>query len=183
MRTANPAPIGQKRTGVPSLDWGNKHERQAAAEWWLRHPEYEMEDEGWCYWHDPRNKVMYELCGTSPDRTLYRRLERVSGVEVKCPYSEAIHDEYCQLGVVPAEYRAQVAWHMICTDTPYWWFVSFDPRRDDERRLLELKVERDWAYEGELMDKVTRFIAGYLAGEEFKPKAITAATYDEVFGK
>lgn len=179
MRTAKPAPIGQKRTGVPSLDWGNRHEAQALATFWLEHPEYELWDEHWLYWHDPRNAVMYELAGTSPDATLHQLGQRVSGVEAKCPYDPAIHEAYIHEGVLPLIYQPQVAWHMIVSDLPYWWFCSFDPRKTDDRRFWALRCERDWAYEGELMDRVNRFVAGYLAGETFKPKAYHAADFGD----
>jgi len=182
IRNAKPAPIRSRRkSGVAPLDWGHKYEEQACNLFWLQHPEYEMFNEHWCYWHDPRNKVMYELCGTSPDRTLYQRLVRVSGVEAKCPYDEQIFRQYWSEGQLPAEYRAQVAWHMICTDLPYWWFVAFDPRAPDSKQYFELLCERDMGYENELMAKVNRFIGGYLAGETFKPAVIAASTYEDIF--
>lgn len=183
MRTAKPAPIrSRRRSGVPSLDWGHEHEPQACELFWLRHPEYEMEDEHWCYWYDPRAKVFYELCGTSPDRTLYQLARRVSGVECKCPYDPEIFRRYRLEDRCPPEYMAQVAWHMIVTDTPYWWFVAFDPRDLEGLQFVERRIERNYAYEAELMDKVNRYIAGYLAGETFKPKRPTAETYKELFG-
>ena len=182
IRTAKPAPIRSRRpSGVKPLDWGHQHEDRACSLFWLQHAEYDMFDEHWRYWHDPRNKVMYELCGTSPDRTLYQRLEMVSGVEAKCPWDQDIFRRYWSEGVLPEEYRPQVAWHMVVTDLPDWWFVSFDPRATESRQYFELRCERDYAYEAELMDRVTRFIEGYIAGEEFKPKQPTGRTYEELF--
>ena len=69
---------------------------------------------------------------------------------------------------------------MIVTDTPCWWFVAFDPR-DRKYGYVDRKIERDWAYEGQLMDKVNRFIGGYIAGEIFKPKQYDHTTYKELF--
>ena len=52
MRNASPAPIGSKRkSGVAPLDWGHTHEDWLCAQFWLRHPEYDMRDERWCWWH------------------------------------------------------------------------------------------------------------------------------------
>lgn len=184
IRNAKPAPIRSRReSGVASLDWGHRHEPQAKALFWKLHPEYELEDEHWCYWHDPRAKVLYELCGTSPDATLYQKARRVSGLEVKCPYDPAIYRRYRLEDRCPPEYQAQVHWHMIVTDTPYWWFVSFDPREVEPLMYVERRIERDYAYEAELMEKVNRFIGGYLAGEHFKPKTHTAADYAALFGE
>lgn len=183
MREAVPAPMySGKATGVPALDWGHQHEDQACELFWLRHPEYEMEDERWLYWHDPRNAVFYELCGTSPDRTLFQRAQRVSGLEAKCPYDEEIYRRYRLEDRCPPEYRPQICWHMIVSDLPHWYFVAFNPREREDFRYVECKIYRDYIYEGELMERVNRFIGGYLAGETFKPAAPTAADFEALFG-
>lgn len=183
IREAKPAPIGSRRdSGVASLDWGHNNEPQACSQFWLRHPEYEMMDEHWCHWHDPRAKVLWENCGTSPDKTLYKGFDRVSGLEAKCPWIQEIHRTYWSCGVLPYEYQPQVFWHMIVTDCLYWWFISYDPRDKNEvRQYFELKVYRDPAYESELMDKVNRFLGGHLAGEEFKSTLYNRSTYEEIF--
>ena len=180
---AKPAPIGnQKDTGVAPLDWGHKHEDQACDSFWLRHPEYEMFDEHWRYWHDPRAKVFWERFGTSPDRTLYQNAKLVSGVEAKCPYDPEIFRRYWSENRCPPEYMAQVTWHRIVTNTDYWWFVAFDPRAAEEVRYFEFKCERDPVYESMFMEKINRFLAGFLAGEEFKPILHNRQTYQDTFG-
>ncbi len=183
MREAKPAPIGSRReSGVAPLDWGHKYEPMACSQFWLRHSEYEMMDEHWCYWHEPRAAVLWENCGTSPDKTLYKKMNRVSGLETKCPYDRDIHQRYWSYRILPEEYRPQVYWHIMVTDCPDWWFVSFDPRDKNEvRQYFELKVLRDPAYEAELMAKVNRFLGGHLAGEEFKKTIYNSKHFKRVF--
>lgn len=186
MREAKPAPINSKRkSGVASLDWGHEHEDWLCAQFWLRHSEYDMHDERWCWWHDPRNKVLWEMCGTSPDRTLYQNIggfpHRVSGVEAKNPFDPDIHRRYREVGGLPPEYKAQVFWHMIVADTPNWWFVSGDPRIKDDLNYFEVLIERDPAYESILMHKVNRFIGGYLNHETFQPTQYNKTAYQEIF--
>jgi len=183
MRTAKPAPIRSRRDcGVASLDWGHNTEDQACEQFWLRHPEYEMENEHWLYWHDLRATVLWEMCGTSPDRTLYQLAQRVSGVEAKCPYDPDIYRRYRLEDRCPPEYLPQITWHMLVSDLPYWWFVSFDPRESVSLQYVDRRIERDNAYECELMGRVNRFIGGYLAGEVFKPRQHSAASFKELFG-
>ncbi len=187
MREAKPAPIGSKAlTGVAPLDWGHGQEDWLCAQFWLRHPEYDMHDERWVWWHDPENKVMWEMCGTSPDRTLYQDYDgfpvRISGLEAKNPWDQSIHRDYREIGELPRAYRPQVHWHMICANTPDWWFVSGDSRmKADDLNYFEVQVMRDYAYESNLLHKVNRFIGGYLNGEEFQPTEYNRQTYEEIF--
>lgn len=187
MREAKPAPIySTRKSGVASLDWGHQHEDWLCAQFWLRHPEYDMHDERWCWWHDPENRVLWNMCGTSPDRTLYQNVDgfpaRVSGVEAKNPYDPEIHRQYRSAGELPIEYKPQVYWHMLVSDAPSWWFVSGDPRIEDpDLNYFELKVERDPAYESLLMMKVNRFIGGYINEETFMPTEYNRQTYEEIF--
>lgn len=175
MRKASPAPIGQ-RSGVPQLDWGHKYEPRACAEFFFRHPEYDVENEPFRYWHDPKDRVHWQLCSASPDRTLYQRLQFVGVVEAKCPYNPGIHRQYWSDGVVPEIYRPQVYWQMIVTDSDHGWFVSYDPREPLDVGYFDLKVPRGEPYEAALMAKVDRFIGGYLAGETFKKPSYDYAT-------
>jgi hypothetical protein len=177
LRKAEPHPIGQ-RSGVAPLDWGHRNEPRACGEFWFRHPEFHVEHEDFRYWYDPRDKVHWELCGASPDRTLYQKARLVGVVEAKCPYNKDVHRQYWSDGVLPEEYAPQVYWQMMVTDAPCSYFISFDPRAIADRRYWELLVERSPAYETELMAKVDRFIGGYLAGEIFKPPK---HNYSEIF--
>ena len=187
MRIAQPAPIHSTGpSGVASLDWGRRHENWACGQFWLRHQEYDIHDERWCHWYDPENKVMWEMCGTSPDRTMYQDVrgfpERVSILEAKCPWDQSIHRDYREVGDCPRGYRPQVYWHMIVSDAPSCWFVSADPRlKDEDLNYFEIEVPRDPAYEASLLHKVNRFIGGYLAGEEFQPTEYNRSTYEEIF--
>lgn len=187
MRNAQPAPIGSnRRSGVAPLDWGHDNEDWLCAQFWLRHTEYDMRDERWCWWHDPENTVLWEMCGTSPDRTLWQDVngwpERISILEAKCPWDQTIHREYRELGDLPFTYKAQVHWHMIVADAPGCWFVSGDPRETEGLDYFELEVMRDPAYESILMHKVNRFIGGYLNHETFQPTEYNRTTYQEIFG-
>jgi len=187
MRNAQPAPIYSKgATGVAPLDWGRKHENWICAQFWLRHPEYDMHDERWCYWHQPENTVLWKMCGTSPDRTLYQKVEgfeqRVAVLETKCPWREEIHRDYRESGELPREYRAQMFWHLMVSDAPHGWFVSGDPRiKEDDLNYFELRIERDPSYEATLMMKVNRFIGGYITGQRFRPTEHNRTTYQEIF--
>ena len=187
MRNASPAPIHSKgATGVAPLDWGRKHEDWICAQFWLRHPEYDMHDERWCYWHQPENTVLWRMCGTSPDRALYQSVDgfdsRVAILETKCPWRQEIHRAYREAGELPKEYAPQMYWHLMVSDAPHGWFVSGDPRiKEDDLNYFELRIERDRSYEATLMMKVNRFIGGYLSGERFRPTEHNRTTYQEIF--
>lgn len=187
MREAKPAPIGSTApTGVAPLDWGHKHEPWLIGQFWLRHPEYDLHDERWIHWHDPADKVMWEIAGTSPDATLYQDVDgfpkRVAILEAKNPWRQEIHRDYREAGDLPREYRPQMFWHLMVADAPYGWFLSGDSRlKDDDLNYFEVQVERDPAYESNLMFKVKRFIKGFLAGEEFQPIQFNRETYEHIF--
>ncbi len=108
-----------------------------------------MEDEARLYYEgalrlmcEPVNFVLhpdYDFTGSSPDA-----LVGSEGVlEIKCPETTT-HLEYIQSGVVPEQYRPQIAWEMACTGRRWADFVSYDPRIQDEKlRFFYRRLGRD----------------------------------------
>ena len=72
------------------------------------------------------------------------------GIEIKCPYSSAVHARYLLLST-PAdlerlrpEYYAQMQGNMLATGRAWMDFVSFDPRVQCEALALKiLRIPRD----------------------------------------
>jgi len=183
MRKAEPKLLGQG--GTAALDWGVDHEDQAAYRFWEKHPEYQIADPKWCYWHDPQDRIHHDHCGYSTDRLLtYKHNGTALSVplEIKCPFNPDIHQAYIKAGCVPEEYKYQVAWGMAVTNSDCAWFVSFDPReKSDEYGWFELCVKRDHAFEAQIIERVNRFLESYTMGDDFRPTTPTAQKYKEMF--
>ena len=87
--------------------------------------------------------------------------------ELKCPYRQDVHYQYVSDGVLPAVYKPQVYWHMLCTGTSVARFVSFDPRADDDIRLFECVERLHQPYMDDLTEKLDRVLEVLEAGETF----------------
>jgi hypothetical protein len=68
------------------------------------------------------------MSGCSPDGLVGPN----GGVEFKCP-NTATHKETVRLGKVPNQHLPQIKWNMACTLRPWWDFVSFDPRAEENQ--------------------------------------------------
>lgn len=80
--------------------------------------------------------------GASPDG----RIIGTKGLlEIKGPTS-ATHFDYIIEGVVPDEYKPQMAVQMACTKTEWCDFLSFDNRCPEGLQYFQIRYERDDAF-------------------------------------
>lgn len=63
-------------------------------------------------------------------------------LEIKCPTS-ATHFDYIIEGVVPEEYKPQMAVQMACTGAKWCDFLSFDNRCPEGLQYFQIRYERD----------------------------------------
>jgi putative phage-type endonuclease len=91
----------------------------------------------------------YPFAGASPDGLIGID----GGLELKCPWSSAVHLERFLSGV-PAEYIPQIQGCMWVTGRQWWDFASFDPRMPEKHRLLVIRVNRDDEFISRLSDAV-----------------------------
>lgn len=176
MRSEQPI-LGQKR-GIPPLDWGIDNEPRVRAWCWERHPEWEIERVEFQPYHDQTHPLFADHVGCSPDGLIR---PDGWGLEVKAPYNPANQLAYCRAGILPDIYVPQVQWCLWATGWPRFVFASGDPRIEDDERYFEIVVEPDLAYHARLEELATEFLEGYLSHEEFRPRAMTAATLDSMF--
>lgn len=77
------------------------------------------------------NHPRLAMSGASPDGLIGDD----ATLEIKCPNSST-HFTYLKDGKVPAKYRKQMMWQIICTGRSKGVFVSFDPRFDLANQML-----------------------------------------------
>lgn len=81
------------------------------------------------------------MTGASPDGLI-----GADGLlEIKCPNSTT-HFNYLREGVVPEDYKPQMAWQMACCNRQWCEFVSFDPRVPEGLQYFQIRYERDDRY-------------------------------------
>jgi putative phage-type endonuclease len=105
-----------------------------------------------------------EYSGSSPDGLL-TMFGVYSCLEIKAPTSAA-HLDWRVAGVVPAEHRNQMQWHMACTGYDWCLFASYDPRLPEDLQLFTAAERRDDQRIAEIEAGVIRFeaeIQEYLA--------------------
>lgn len=85
------------------------------------------------------------------------------GIEIKCPYSSAVHARYllmrspADLKALKPEYYAQIQGNLLVTGRKWFDFVSYDPRVQNPAFALKvLRVERDEKMIAEIIDAVDR---------------------------
>lgn len=90
----------------------------------------------------------YDYCWVSPDRLIQGEK---AGVEIKCPYSSAVHLKYWNLENSQEfkkeckEYWYQIQMNLLISEFDYWYFVSFDPRfLKAEKRMRIIKIMPDF---------------------------------------
>ena len=99
--------------------------------------------------------------GGSPDGLL---ADGIGICEIKCPYTSKMHVESLTTKAVPEYYKdkyfAQMQMNMICTDTQYCDFISFDPRMiDDSHKIVVVRVPRDEDFIIELLGRIQEAIS------------------------
>lgn len=79
-------------------------------------------------------------------------------VEIKCPYDPIIHERNLQLKLTGIDakhdYYAQMQAHMINFNADKCYFVSYDPRRSEARRVCVIEVNRDQDYINEMAERL-----------------------------
>jgi hypothetical protein len=166
------------------LAWGQRTERQAAGYFWDRHPEYDVLDPKFIYWHDPSDLHRLRHFGFSPDRMLSRAGfdTPIAGLELKCPFDGEVHAATIKGRALPLAYKWQIYHGLYVSNLPEWWFVSFDPRVEDETwRYFELRIIPDPADMQKLRDTLNEFLDGYTMGETFSPRNATAKDFAKWF--
>lgn len=98
-------------------------------------------------------KEYEHLVGGSPDGLVLDTYRSTNGIiEVKCPYTSAVHIDYLLCNSVEElrkdtsygeKYYAQMQLNMMVTDTIWCDFVSYDPRMERSKQLKVLRVYRD----------------------------------------
>jgi len=132
---------------APSLDWGNRNEPIAIAN-------YEIENAVDVY--VPKFSVVhpkYDYIAVLPDGITDEAVQ-----EVKCPFNEEIHKMTVIYGLGAETYKAQIQSEIWCTEKEVCHFISFDPRyKDPEKQLIVLEIERDNEYLEQMEEKCTKF--------------------------
>jgi hypothetical protein len=166
------------------LAWGQIHEKQATARFWDRHPEYDVWDPKFLYWHDPTDRVRVRHFGYSPDRLLSRTWTDtpIGGLETKCPYDGEVHLEVLRARCVPNWCKWQIYHGMWVSDLEDWWFVSYDPRVEaDGLDYFECRVIPSAQDMTRLRSTLDEFLTGFTMGQRFTPLEPDAAALDRMF--
>lgn len=171
-------PLLGKKSGIPPLDWGIQYEPWVRAQFWERHPEWDIEKTGLVAYHDQSHPLFADHVAVSPDGFIR---PGGWGFECKAPYNTDIHVGYVRAGALPAAYVPQVQFSLWATGWDRWVFASGDPRVFDGERYYELAVAPDPAYHARITELATEFLEGYTQAEEFKPRAHNAAAYAKMF--
>lgn len=130
---------------VPAMAWGRKWEPIALAEYSFRE-DVDVDVVGFAVHPD------FPFIGCSLDGRVRRGLDHnglnslYGVVEIKCPYSESMHLHTLSCGVVPGEHVQQLQTGIWVYHVDGGAFVSFDPRRDLDRKYFHKWVDRDGIY-------------------------------------
>ncbi|MGL4756236.1 MAG: lambda exonuclease family protein [Aeromonadaceae bacterium] len=141
--------LTQESVKFKQAEYGHEHEPLAREAYEAR--EFEVVETCGLIYRDDTMR-----CAVSPDGLTDDR-----GLEIKCPFTTAVHIDTLVNGKIKPEYHAQYQFCMWVTGMKRWDFVSFDPRMrgKPENRLFVQSFEPD----GELFDRfdaeVPKFIA------------------------
>jgi hypothetical protein len=64
--------------------------------------------------------------GASPDGLVMKDGKVIGGCELKCPLAKT-HMKWAETGECPREYLTQVHGSLVCSELPWWDFVSYPP--------------------------------------------------------
>lgn len=117
----------------------------------------------------------FPFAGCSPDGLI----SASGGLEMKCPKSSIVHLERFVNGV-PEEYLPQIQGLMWITGRRWVDFVSYDPRQQEQFRLLCITVQRDQEFIDRLQLAV---IEAEAKAVELQNKLLLSAHYIEKTGK
>ena len=131
----------------PALDWGNRHEPLAIANYELIHG-VDVDQPKLPIIHP---ELPYVAC--LPDF-----LEDEVVGEVKCPFNPEVHAMTVVYGTGAETYKPQVQCELWVTGKDLCHFVSYDPRyKDPDKQLIVIDVERDEEYIERMQEKCTKF--------------------------
>jgi hypothetical protein len=150
-----------------AMQWGKDHEAEAM-QYFIK----EWFDDAKVLIYGGENPVFFKhdtlMLGGSPDGLI----EDCAIIEIKCPYNSAEHIRNLEMTTVEEfmlyhkDYYAQVQSLMMCTDTFMAYFVSYDPRIENERfRLSILEIPFNPTFANELTSRV-------IAATELKNKIL-----------
>ena len=131
----------------PSLDWGNRYEPAAIANYELIHGvEVEV----------PEVSIIHpeiDYVAALPDGLTDEAVQ-----EVKCPYNEEVHAMTVIYGTGADTYKPQIQTELWCTGKEVCHFISYDPRyKDPEKQIIVIEVERDEKYIEQMAEKCAKF--------------------------
>lgn len=122
------------------IQWGIEYEDAAlkllreTTKWDIRNGSF--------FVHDKWNEI-----GATPDALVVMDEECAATIQIKCPYSQSIHQKYrskitdgASLKKVARKYYWQVLGEMWVMDVPEAWFVSYDPRACPDQQLHIVNV-------------------------------------------
>ncbi len=127
--------LGGKPITTPTtaaMAWGNKWESAAVSA-------YEYETTRTVHIKGFIKHPTIDGVGCSPDGLVGMK----GGIEIKCPYNQAIHLRTVNGGSIDKGYVAQMQMCMWITDREWWDFVSYDPRREWASAMKIIRVDRD----------------------------------------
>lgn len=152
------------------LRWGLEQEPYAIARFWEAHPQWTIEEKAWLYFYDEASPL-YPHVGSTPDVACFHADQLVTGVEVKCPWSQERFAQKLRDRLPPGD-KAQVQWHMWMSGVASWYYVLFDPRDD---AYHEFVWPRDDAYIDVMATRAQRFLDSFLEGKPFVASKATAS--------
>lgn len=133
----------------PALEWGTNYEETAIMEY-EELTDVQVKEVGFI-----PLKSYEQWAGGSPDGVVSK--DKI--IEVKCPFSSAIHTETLITRKIPEswddKYYAQIQFNMLVTGAKECDFISFDPRmKNPNHRLVVITIERDDAYLANLIERL-----------------------------
>lgn len=147
--------------GMASIEWGNTHEPEAAALFAFK-KEFDLT------YYGKNNPKFYayepfkQWAGGSPDGELRKG---AAVVEFKCPSTATHHIKYWRLKQgkdlkdEKPLYYGQIQFNMMCTGLHNGYFVSYDPRPQEEFvKMKVLEVPYDTAYCEELHERIGKAV-------------------------
>ena len=134
--------IPEGRSNV-AMQWGKRYESFARAEYeWRTDTDVEVPE----FLVHPE----FPFFGASPDGLI---LQRVGGIEIKCPYNADNHALTLVSGT-PERHLPQVHSVMMVAGLEFLDFISFDPRRSDNGRFYTQTIDRSGVWDSRIKDAV-----------------------------
>lgn len=131
---------------TPAMQWGLQWEAEAKLKYEAVSGNL-LADAGWI------EHPLLEFAGATPDALI----DSDGVLEVKCP-TTATHMDWRLAGVVPEEYRPQMAFQLLCTRRRYAHFISFDPRVTPDLQVFVRSFTPTAQYLAEIESAAVKFL-------------------------